>query len=209
MKKSASEIAKISMCVCIAAVLSQVSIPFSTGVPLTLQTFAIAFCGWFLGLKRGLVALLCYLAASAAGVPVFSGLKAGIGVFAGATGGFLYGFTALVISCGLALAIENKARKKAITQLTVASDATADNGKNFSSKISTTTYIAVWGISLLGLIVCHVCGVFHYCIVTGVKTIPAILSISLPYLPKDIISVVGAYFIARAINSRLKKTQTV
>lgn len=79
MKKTAAEIAKIAICVCIIAVLSQISIPFPSGVPLTFQTFAVAFCAWFLGLKNGMIACLCYLAAGACGVPVFAGFNAGIG----------------------------------------------------------------------------------------------------------------------------------
>lgn len=201
MKKTANEIAKIAMCVCIIAVLSQVSIPFPSGVPLTFQTFAIAFCGWFLGLKGGLIALACYLAAGAAGVPVFSGFKAGIGVFLGPTGGFLYGFAALVAACGLALMLEKKTRMKA------SANALNQNNENAAGKPGVGMYAAVWTISCLGLLVCHACGVLNYCLVTGAQAAPAILSVSLPYLPKDLVSVVAAYYVARAINSRLKRTQ--
>ena len=108
MKKTAAEIAKIAICVCIIAVLSQISIPFPSGVPLSVQPFAVAFCAWFLGLKNGMIACLCYLAAGACGVPVFAGFNAGIGAILGPTGGFLWGFILLVAGCGIANIIERR-----------------------------------------------------------------------------------------------------
>ena len=40
------------------AVLSQIAIPLPTGVPITLQTFAVALCGYVLGPGMGGLALL-------------------------------------------------------------------------------------------------------------------------------------------------------
>lgn len=83
------------------AVLSQVSIPLPTGVPLTLQTFAVALCGFVLGPSLGAAATGVYLALGAVGVPVFSGFTGGVGSFAGMTGGFLWGFLPMAALCGL------------------------------------------------------------------------------------------------------------
>ena len=152
MKKTAAEIAKIAICVCIIAVLSQISIPFPSGVPLTFQTFAVAFCAWFLGLKNGMIACLCYLAAGACGVPVFAGFNAGIGAILGPTGGFLWGFILLVAGCGIANIIER--RKIAALSNEI------DKGKSESrkGKIGAGTLLAVWSVSFAGLLLCHVCG---------------------------------------------------
>ncbi len=90
------------------AVLSQISFPLPTGVPVTLQTFAVALCGYVLGPKLGVVSLLVYLALGAAGLPVFSEFIAGVGVFAGMTGGYLWGFLFMVFLCGLGIKFENR-----------------------------------------------------------------------------------------------------
>lgn len=82
------------------AVLSQLAIPLPSGVPITLQTFAVALCGFTLGSKKGALSVAVYLLLGAIGLPVFAGFMGGIGVFAGMTGGFLWGFFALAALCG-------------------------------------------------------------------------------------------------------------
>jgi biotin transport system substrate-specific component len=61
-------------------------------VPFTGQTFGVLLVGGALGFRRGLAALLLYLAIGAIGVPVYSEGRAGIAVIQGATGGYLIGF---------------------------------------------------------------------------------------------------------------------
>ena len=82
------------------AVLSQLSIPMPTGVPLTLQTFAAALCGYSLGAGYGALAIAVYLLLGLAGAPVFSNLRGGFGILIGPTGGFLFSFPALAALCG-------------------------------------------------------------------------------------------------------------
>lgn len=92
--------AAIAMMSAVIAVLSLISIPLPSGVPLTLQTFAIAFCGLLLGWRSGLAAVAVYLLLGAVGVPVFAGGKAGFQVLASLTGGFLWGFLPMAALCG-------------------------------------------------------------------------------------------------------------
>ena len=72
-------------------------------VPITLQTFAVLLAGAVLGAKRGFFAALLYVAAGAAGLPVFAGGAAGLGVLAGPTGGYLIGFPLAAGLCGFLL----------------------------------------------------------------------------------------------------------
>ena len=63
-----------------------------TDVPYTLQTGSVLLTGAALGSRRGLIAMFLYVAAGAAGVPVFQGGAAGIDQVLGFTGGYLVGF---------------------------------------------------------------------------------------------------------------------
>lgn len=86
----------------VIAVLSLISFPLPSGVPVTLQTFAVALCGFALGRKLGLFSIAAYILLGTAGAPVFSGFRGGAGVLFGVTGGFIFGFIAMVFLCGLA-----------------------------------------------------------------------------------------------------------
>jgi biotin transport system substrate-specific component len=70
---------------------AQVYIP-TLPVPFTGQTFGVLLVGGALGFRRGLVALLLYLAIGAVGIPVYAQGRSGLDVVQGATGGYLVGF---------------------------------------------------------------------------------------------------------------------
>lgn len=69
-----------------------VTIPLLTGVPFTLQVFAVLLVGAVLGARVGTMALLLYLLLGLAGLPVFARLRAGPAVLFGPTGGYLWAF---------------------------------------------------------------------------------------------------------------------
>lgn len=86
----------MTQCALFAALLTVtgwISIP--TGdIAFTLQTLGVFLTLCLLGGKRGTAAIALYLVMGAAGLPVFSGFRGGIGVLLGATGGYLAGFLA-------------------------------------------------------------------------------------------------------------------
>ena len=168
MKKSkltTKQIVLTGMMTAVLAVLSIVTIPLPTGVPVTLQTFAMAFCGYVLGWKLGGASSALYLILGAIGVPVYAGMSGGFGALLGPAGGFIFGFIPMAMLCGAGI-------KKGFP------------GKPF-----------VLGIA--GLAVCHAFGVVQFSIVTG-NTIPAsFLAVSVPYIVKDVISVVVAEILGR------------
>lgn len=90
---------KTALMVAVISVLAQVAIPFSA-VPMTLQTFAIAFCGYYLGGKHGTLTILIYLLMGAIGLSVFAAFGA-TATLLGPTGGFLIGFLPLSLLCGI------------------------------------------------------------------------------------------------------------
>ncbi len=155
----------------VLGVLSQIQIPMPSGVPVTLQTFAVALTGYVLGWKFGLVSSAAWILLGAAGVPVFSQFSGGVGVLVGATGGFIWGFPIMAAFCGYGYA-----QKPVIFA----------------------------GTSLAGLAVCHLMGVLQFSAVMDMKFGQAFLLASLPYLVKDVLSLVGAYAVARAVRSGLR-----
>lgn len=75
------------------ALAAQVSLPIpGSPVPVTGQTFALLLVGFFLGARRGALALALYVAEGVAGLPVFAGGAAGPGVLVGPTAGYLLAF---------------------------------------------------------------------------------------------------------------------
>ena len=86
------DLAQIGLFAAVLVVLSQLSIPLPGGVPVTLQTFAVALTAYVLKWKKGALSVLVFLALGAVGVPVFHNFTGGFGMLIGVTGGFLWGF---------------------------------------------------------------------------------------------------------------------
>lgn len=167
---SVQSIVMIGMCTAIIAVLSQLSIPLPSGVPITLQTFAMALTGYLLGWKAAGISTLIYVLLGCVGVPVFSHFKAGITVLFGKTGGFIFGFIFMSILCGLAYSYRNQFH-----------------------------HILFVLLSIAGLLICHLFGVLQFMILTHMSFWSSALLVSVPYLPKDIFSMIFAYCITKLI----------
>jgi biotin transport system substrate-specific component len=71
-------------------------------VPVSMQPFFIFLAGYLLGPRRAVLAMGLYLLAGTIGLPVFSGGKSGLAHLIGPTGGYLFGFLATALLCGLA-----------------------------------------------------------------------------------------------------------
>lgn len=57
-----------------------------------------------------------------------------------------------------------------------------------------------------GLLLCHLAGVIQYMLLSSLSLWVSFFTVSLPFLLKDIILVIGAYFVSKALNKRLKNT---
>ncbi|MFH1323512.1 MAG: biotin transporter BioY [Methanobacteriota archaeon] len=86
---------------CLTGLLAQIRfyLPY-TPVPVTGQVFAVLLSGiilgkWYGGLSQGL-----YAGIGAAGLPWFNGLKGGMDVLSGVTGGYIVGFIAAALVIG-------------------------------------------------------------------------------------------------------------
>lgn len=88
---SSQRIARCGLCAALLAVSAWVSIPFGP-VPFTLQTLVLAMLPGVLAPADAVATVGVYLLLGALGLPVFSNMMGGLGVIAGPTGGFLWGF---------------------------------------------------------------------------------------------------------------------
>ncbi len=91
--KPSQSLALVSLFAALMAVLGLIpKIDLPLGVPITLQTLGVMLAGCLLGPKRGLQALLLFLAAVALGLPLLSGGRGGFGVFMAPSAGYLIGW---------------------------------------------------------------------------------------------------------------------
>ena len=157
------------------AIIAQIAIPLPSGIPLTLQTMAVAFAGYLLGAKYGTLSVGVYIALGAVGAPVFSGLSGGFHKFLSPTGGFIWGFLLLSLSCGMA------------------------EIKKWSKKERLASVLA----GILGVLLCHTCGIIQFASVTATNPVTAFIICSLPYLLKDIVCVSAAYFLSQTVKKRI------
>jgi len=97
----------------IITVCSYITIPIGA-VPFTLQTFAVFSVTAILGTRKSFFAILLYIIMGVLGLPVFSGMKGGIGVLFGTTGGYILGFLIVPLVYGLLTFVFNR---KMITEL--------------------------------------------------------------------------------------------
>ena len=108
-KITTKEIVSVGMFAAVLAVLSQISIPMPSGVPITMQTFAVALTGVVLAWKLGTASMIVYILLGAVGVPVFAGFSGGAQVLVNYTGGFIWGFIVMTLLCGVGVQMKNKA----------------------------------------------------------------------------------------------------
>jgi len=70
-------------------------------VPITAQSMGVMLAGCIIGAKRGALAFLLFVLLVAIGLPVLSGGRGGLAVFAGPSGGFILGWAVAAFVTGL------------------------------------------------------------------------------------------------------------
>lgn len=92
-RSTSTDLALIASFAALIAVLGIVP-PIAVGlpVPITLQTMGVMLAGLVLGARRGALAVVVFLTLVAVGLPLLSGGRGGLGVFAGPSAGYLVGF---------------------------------------------------------------------------------------------------------------------
>lgn len=84
------------------ALSAQISVPlYFTPVPLSGQVLAVMLVGALLGSRKGVLAVLAYMAEGAMGLPVFAAGSFGAWALVGPTGGYFLGFIAQAYLAGM------------------------------------------------------------------------------------------------------------
>lgn len=170
-------VAYIGMTVALLAVSAWVSLPLGP-VPFTLQTFVLAFALLVLRPGECLAALGAYLLLGAIGVPVFSGMRGGIGMLLGSTGGFLWGF---LLGAVVALALLKVRPLR------------GGRGDLARSLVPCLAF----------LLVSYVCGWVQLMVVAGMGPLPAFMAVIAPFIVPDLAKLVAAIAVAQAVRRAL------
>ena len=80
---STRDLAFAGMIAAILAIISQISVPMPTGVPITIQVFGITLIGVAFGWRLGLYGSLVYILLGAVGLPIFANIGLAINETAG------------------------------------------------------------------------------------------------------------------------------
>ena len=92
----------------LTAAAAQIAIPIGP-VPINLALLPVFLSGSLLGAKYGFLSQLAYLLLGACGLPVFTLFRGGLPVFAGPTGGYLWGYLLIALLAGRKRAGQNPA----------------------------------------------------------------------------------------------------
>lgn len=165
-------------------------------VPITFQEFFIVLSGLLLGPRHGVYVVILYIFAGAAGLPVFSGGRAGLGHLVGPTAGYFVGFLMLALCAGIGAQTAKKLhagpRKDA--------DGEQEN-KSFAQLGRGPTLVAL-GFSVVGLFFLYCCGVAWLMYSLDFTVGQAISAGVLPFLPLATVKLVLAVLVWRGLYAK-------
>lgn len=142
-------------------------------VPFTLQILVVILIALLLTPWQAALAVGVYLAEGAAGLPVFSGMAGGLGVLAGPTGGYLWGFLAGAVA-----------------------------GSTLRGRLAATTLrapLADAAVAAVVIAVVYVAGVTQLALVAHLSAGAAVLAGALPFIVLDVAKAAVAIGLAAAV----------
>ncbi len=168
----------MTMCAIMAALMCILG-PMSIpigAVPISFTNLVIYLAVYLLGTKMGCVSYLIYLLLGVVGLPVFSGYTGTIAKLAGPTGGYLIGFILLALISGIVL--EKTDRNIILSYLGMAA----------------------------GTAVAYLFGTVWF-VIQAQCTVSYALSVCvMPFIPFDLIKMVVAIVLGKAVFAALKKS---
>lgn len=166
-------IAYVGVATAMIAVMAQISIPMPSGVPMTMQSFAIILAAVVLGAKKSFCSLCVYVLLGVVGLPVFASFTGGIGKIVGPTGGFIISFPVMAYIIGL--------------------------GTDCRKRIKGIRIIML----VLGICVNYAAGVAVFCAYSKCRFIAAVYACVLPCILSSIIQAVLAFLVGKKVETVL------
>jgi len=163
-----------SMFGALTAIGALISLPLQP-VPVTLQTLFLYLAGSLLGGSLGALSQFIYVILGVIGLPVFSGGKAGLGVFMGPTGGYLLGFIAGAFVTGK---IVDARKNPGVVWLVLA--------------------------MLVGTAVVYTLGVTQLVLIGKLSVGKALAAGVLPFLPGDALKIAAASVITMKVKDKIR-----
>ena len=175
-KFDTSSMTRIALMIAVLSVSSYLVIPLPfTPIVLSMHTVMVNLIGLMLKPRHAAYTICIYLLLGLMGVPIFSGGTAGPGKLFGPTGGFYFGFLFAVIAISMLKGKKNKFIRYAIVTIGV------------------------------GLPIQHLFAILFMCFYNGFNIQAAVLTVSLPFIPGDIIKCILASMLGIAVNKVLKE----
>lgn len=170
--RSMAQVALFAALLAVFGLIPKIDLPL--GVPITLQTLGVMLAGCMLGPKRGLQALLLFLAAVALGLPLLSGGRGGLGVFFAPSSGYLLGWPLGALVTGLVMASLSASTPR---------------------RAAISAFIAS---ALGGLLVVHISGVIGLVNIANLSWSQAIMG-TLVFVPGDLIKCVVSALVVHTV----------
>ncbi len=172
---SSREVTRCAVSIALLAVSAWVSIPLAP-VPVTLQTLVLALVCTALTGREAVVSVAGYLLLGAVGLPLFSGMNGGLGVIAGPTGGYLWGFlVGMAVAKALAPLVE-KHLNRAVADVCA---------------------------SVVLLLVAYALGTVQLVAVSGMGIVPALLAAVVPFIVPDAVKLAVGIGVGAAVRRAL------
>lgn len=171
-----SSMTKIALLVAVLSASSYLVIPLPfTPIVLSMHTVMVNLIGLMLKPRYAAYTILVYLTLGLIGIPVFSGGTAGPGKLFGPTGGFYFGFFFAVIFISMLKGKKNNFVRYAVVTIG------------------------------LGIPIQHIFAILFMCFHNGFNIQAAALTVSLPFIPGDIIKCVLASMLGVVIKRILRE----
>ncbi len=145
-------------------------VPLPGGVPIVLQNMGIMLAGSLLGKRGGGLSILLFVLLVAAGLPLLSGGRGGLGVFVGRSGGYILSWPLMAFLIG------------------------------WLTEKGPLTFRRLFLANLAGGLFNYVCGTAWLATVANLTFTQALMAGVLPFLPGDLIKMAVASFLALGIH---------
>ncbi len=177
--RSLKRLAVTAIMAAAACVLGPISVPLPFSlVPISACTLVFYLFSYLLRARDCVAACIVYMLLGIVGLPVFSGFRSGIAVFAGPTGGYLVGYLFLCILCPLAINRYPERRLLHAAAMTVST------------------------------VLLYALGTIWYSLYAQIGFGAALTAAVLPFLPGDAVKILIALFIGPILRRAVLKTES-